>query len=89
MVIPKLREQSAVSVVWSLTIMIFITIKVMVMMMIMIMMVMMIGGGGDFYDGDFDDDDSLAIQHLGFHLLWYLDPIGPAIPENHHQSVQV
>ena len=42
-----------------------------------------------FYDGDFDDDDSLAIQHLGFHLLWYLDPIGPAIPENHHQSVQV
>ena len=86
MAIPKLREQSAVSVVWSLTIMIFITIKVMVMMtMIMIMMVMMIY----FMILMVMLINSLAIQHLGFHLLWYLDPIGPAIPENHHQSVQV
>ena len=88
MAIPKLREQSAVSVVWSLTIMIFITIKVMMMTtMIMIMMVMMIS----FMIVILMLINSLAIQHLGFHLLWYIDPIGSAIPENHHrhQSVQV
>ena len=36
-------------------------------------------------DGD-GDDNSLAIEHLCLHLLWYLDPISPAVPEEHYQE---
>ena len=45
-----------------------------------------VGDDCDKHDNDDGDGNSLAVQHLGLHLLWYLDPISPAVPDNHHDD---